>query len=247
MKAIFLFYLLPLIIYSQNTVDNYVNVSYSFVPNLEEMTSSKEQIDEKINDVSLKNVLNESIAILNEYKGLITFELIANRNQCVFFRNKIMIPDNVEGMNKTILKIMHDRFFFTDLTSNEMFEFVSFLGEDYLIQSYQSNIDWEVTTESKMIDGFLAYKAIGHDKVKNKKVIVWFSAQINFNFGPDYTSGLPGLILEYNLEKYSLVCSRIRFDLKKDMIDKISKPNGKVISQDDFNLIVSKAKEKIRN
>ena len=106
---------------------------------------------------------------------------------------------------------------------------------------------WEITTETKIIDGYKCYKAITtyediYNPYKDRKLVfnpvVWFTPDIPASFGPKGLDGLPGLILEgsINGKKY-LYASKIEFEYKK--IKVIEKPKGgKDITQKELENII---------
>ena len=70
--------------------------------------------------------------------------------------------------------------------------------------------EWEVSSASKMIDGFKVFKASTTEVTENSKgkfeheVVAWFAPEIPFGYGPVGYGGLPGLILELEMNKSNL-------------------------------------------
>lgn len=65
------------------------------------------------------------------------------------------------------------------------------------------DLHWELTTESKKINNFTCYKAIGYlnqrgyiKGLKKLYVLAWYSPDIALPFGPKFFAGLPGLVFE---------------------------------------------------
>jgi len=114
--------------------------------------------------------------------------------------------------------------------------------------------NWEITTETKNIDGYKCYKAITtyedmYNPVKDRKLvftpIVWFTPDIPASFGPKGLDGLPGLVLEATINgKKFIYASKIEFDYKK--IKEIAKPRGgKDITQKELeNVMLENFKKK---
>ncbi|UYW00797.1 GLPGLI family protein [Flavobacterium agricola] len=68
-----------------------------------------------------------------------------------------------------------------------------------------ADYDWQITTESKIIDGFTCYKARGviknFNEQYNQHIEAWFCPAIALPYGPYIYAGLPGLIFEvYRLD-----------------------------------------------
>jgi len=80
---------------------------------------------------------------------------------------------------------------------------------------------------------------------KEITVTAWYSPEIPINQGPENYWGLPGLILEVNDGKTTILCSKIVLNAKEKVEIKPSK-KGKVISQKDYDETVIKKLEEFR-
>jgi len=80
---------------------------------------------------------------------------------------------------------------------------------------------------------------------KEITVTAWYSPEIPVNQGPENYWGLPGLILEVNDGKTTILCSKIVLNAKEKVEIKPSK-KGKVISQKDYDETVIKKLEEFR-
>lgn len=95
----------------------------------------------------------------------------------------------------------------------------------------------EITQESKKIGDFICYKAI----TKNKRV-VWFTPEIPLQFGPKQYRGLPGLILEVEIGKVSIVAVEIIF---KPIDDIKQNYQGTVISEKNYKKKITEIAKRI--
>jgi GLPGLI family protein len=109
-----------------------------------------------------------------------------------------------------------------------------------LIEKKHEKLDWEITTENKIIDGYLCYKAIYLMKFMNRRgidtsipIVAWFAPSLPYAYGPKYFNGLPGLILELSDRKTTFLASSITISKDKELV--IDFPKGKTISQDDYS------------
>ncbi|WP_223548971.1 GLPGLI family protein [Aestuariivivens sp. NBU2969] len=76
-------------------------------------------------------------------------------------------------------------------------------------------------------------------------VTAWYTPQIPVNQGPDVYWGLPGLILELNVDRTTILCSKIILNpSEKEVIKMPSK--GKEVSQTEYDKIVNKKTEEMR-
>ena len=74
---------------------------------------------------------------------------------------------------------------------------------------------------------------------KEVEVVAWYTPQIPVNQGPGEYWGLPGLILEVNADRTTILCSKIVMNPEeKDNLKKPSK--GKEVTRDEYTEIVQK-------
>jgi len=85
----------------------------------------------------------------------------------------------------------------------------------------------------------------GIDIPKEVKVVAWYTMQIPVSNGPAEFSGLPGLILEVNSGKTTILCSSITLNPEKK--EEINEPTkGKEVTKKEYNDIVKKKMEEMR-
>mgnify|MGYP002640734999 CR=1 FL=1 len=76
-------------------------------------------------------------------------------------------------------------------------------------------------------------------------ITAWFTPQIPIGHGPGEYWGLPGLILELNIDRTTLLCSKIIMN-PKNMPSIEAPTKGEVVTQDAFQEIVTKKTEELR-
>ena len=77
------------------------------------------------------------------------------------------------------------------------------------------------------------------DIPKELTITAWYTPEIPVNQGPEGYWGLPGLILEVNDGKTSVLCSKVVLN-SKEKVEIKAPSNGKVISQKDYDETVVK-------
>lgn len=83
-------------------------------------------------------------------------------------------------------------------------------------------------------------------QVKMTDVVAWYSPQIPLSQGPLEYWGLPGLILEVNVGKTTILCSKIV--MNPDEKDKIKAPEkGKIVTKTEYQEIISGKMQEMRN
>ncbi|WP_432412736.1 GLPGLI family protein [Rasiella sp. SM2506] len=80
---------------------------------------------------------------------------------------------------------------------------------------------------------------------KEVEVTAWFTPQIPVSNGPGEYAGLPGLILEMNMHRTTILCSKIVLSTKAG--DKIEAPEkGDEVSREEYNKIVKEKMDEMR-
>jgi GLPGLI family protein len=124
--------------------------------------------------------------------------------------------------------------YFIDSTNKELIT----KTDDILLKSDAIASGWKISTETKMIDTYLCYKAIytyefvtRDNKTKTKTITAWFAPSLPFPYGPIEFHGLPGLILELNKDYTTYLAKKI---VLLDEEREIDFPKGKIIPKDDY-------------
>lgn len=128
-------------------------------------------------------------------------------------------------------------------------------GKRFLIKDKLKEQDWEMTSETKNIGNYTCYKATrkreetkksfsmtdGKKEEMEEKVIVetvaWYTPQIPVSNGPNKFWGLPGLILEIQDGKQTIVCTEIVLNPSEKVTIKEPK-KGKKVTQIKFDEIM---------
>ncbi|MCL5245825.1 GLPGLI family protein [Cellulophaga sp. 20_2_10] len=151
---------------------------------------------------------------------------------------------------------------------------IEMYSKNFLIKDELKKPDWKMGSETKKIGNYTAYKATlttpidttgmgamskmfrrgGNDanrterKIPTEKtVIAWYTLDIPISQGPAEYWGLPGLILEVEQEKSTLICSKIIMNAE-DVVEVKAPEKGKDINQADFDaLMLKKRQEMMQN
>ena len=154
-----------------------------------------------------------------------------------------------------------------------MIEDVEQFSKRFLVTEKMEQAQWEMGTETKKIGQYTCYKATlvkedtnidwgsifsrntkKKDSTKTKDVkpakkmlsiIAWYTPQIPVSTGPDKYYGLPGLILEINAGRTTMLCTEVAISSKEVL--EIKEPNkGKEVSRDEYNKIVKVKTEELK-
>jgi GLPGLI family protein len=144
--------------------------------------------------------------------------------------------------------------YYKDIREKRFVNQTEIQGKRFLVKDKLPEINWELSSETKNIGTYTCYKATYSkevDKVeisikdgetvkdKSKETIVttaWYTPQVPVSNGPAKYQGLPGLILEVNDGKKTIVCAEIILNPSKKIT--VTEPKkGKVVSQKKFTKI----------
>jgi GLPGLI family protein len=128
------------------------------------------------------------------------------------------------------------------------------MGKVFLVKDKLPQYDWVLSSETKNIGMYTCYKATFSKEVENTKITLvdgkpkeekekvietttaWYTPQVPISNGPSDYQGLPGLILEINDGKTTIVCTEIILNPTDKL--KIEAPKkGKVVTQEKFDKI----------
>jgi GLPGLI family protein len=149
-----------------------------------------------------------------------------------------------------------------------------FFGKQFLITDSLSSYSWKLEEVSKKIGDYICYKATYiipvsekqkkeyedfknkksdgktqlflMDKPKEKQVTVWYTPEIPVSHGPNEYWGLPGLILEVNVDQTTILCSKIVINPKEKIVIKEPK-NGKKVTNEEYERLIEQQMELMKN
>lgn len=175
----------------------------------------------------------------------IKYKLYIKDNESIFFLNENMINDAHGQMKISIALAGFNGSVYTNLKEDLKLRNRHTYGQEFLVKSHFDEVDWNLTSQTKKIGGYLTYKAVAEQhyyrasgEKKTRKIIAWFTPEINAPFGPLGYGNLPGLILELSLGgKTYMIESLKQVKLEPNSIKKPKE--GKKVSKKEFEDIGS--------
>ena len=127
-----------------------------------------------------------------------------------------------------------------DFDNNTMTNAIQHMGKDYLIEDEIAPIEWKIQNDLKEVAGHICMKAYTEDTLKSQKIVAWFAQDMPIKAGPDRFSGLPGLILEVDINDGAMVMTANKIDLKKltTELDLPKKIKSKKIKDTEYQALV---------
>ena len=134
--------------------------------------------------------------------------------------------------------------FFTkrDFAQNTMHDALTIQGKTYLVQDSMRCQDWKILNDLKEVAGHLCMNASWEDTLKQQKIIVWFALDIPHSGGPERLCGLPGLILEADVNNGAMIVSANRIEAKK-LTTELAPPKkskGKIATEAEYRTALKK-------
>lgn len=174
-------------------------------------------------------------------------------NQQSKFTLEFSMSSPVEKLDrKAVSSAKGNGTYYTDLNESESIREIKRFGERFLVISNKYN--FTITKEYKVVNGFLCFKAVTEEIVKlsdfnsnikdsKNEIIAWFAPDIPLQYGPIDVFGLPGLVLELQINNTSYIATEIIFD--NPSLD-INMPRGKKITEEEYNQILINAFNNLR-
>lgn len=193
-----------------------------------------------------KDKLDNSIVIgvTNELE-LMSFTLKYNKLNSVFNLNRSM-PKNEKWYNYAkILTDNYDNTWYQNLLTKESIVNKKIGDKTYQVVYDRMN-NWELTAETKNIQGYMCYKATRKEINKLKRLSItytaWFTPDISVPYGPIGNGGLPGVILQLKIP--NVVVFTVKEITLNKKINKIQTPkNGEKINIEQRDKLMRKARK----
>jgi GLPGLI family protein len=119
-------------------------------------------------------------------------------------------------------------------------------SEEFLIEDEIPRHPWKIAPETKIIAGYNCQRAWFIQKDSTEKYIeAWFTPQIPVSVGPEFYRGLPGAVLELDVQygEINYIAKKVSTKTPKDTELKLPK-GGKKVTKDEYDeFVAAKRKE----
>jgi len=88
-------------------------------------------------------------------------------------------------------------------------------GKTYLIEDTLQAPKWKILNNLKEVAGHVCMNAFWQDTIKKQKVSAWFALDMPLSAGPERFFGLPGIILELDVNDGGMVITADKIEAKK--------------------------------
>ena len=188
------------------------------------------------------------------------FTLTFSKEESIYKQNKSLAAPSPKSSNGISISVSsNEDVTYKNIKENRYTVDTEVYGKRFLIKDTIKPIQWELQAETKSIGEYICNKAIFKDTYETKTLTdegtletvtkerittAWYTMKIPVNKGPQQFQGLPGLILEINDGKLTLVCTKIVLNAEEK--EKIEEPKkGKEVTQEAFDAILQKKSEEM--
>ncbi|MGA0557023.1 GLPGLI family protein [Larkinella sp. VNQ87] len=127
-----------------------------------------------------------------------------------------------------------------DFKNGTKSDVIEMLGKTYIIEDSLKTPKWKILNQLKDIAGHICMKAETEDPIKQQKIVAWFAQDIPGSAGPELSYGLPGIILELDLDDGVVLVTATQVELK-DVSKELAatkKVKGKKITHADYEKLI---------
>lgn len=228
-----IFFFFNLLLYSQqNAVVHYKVTLYD----------GKFQNNKEANDFVV-TLLSKSKDFLKQTD----FVLKINNNEGIFIVDKTLSVSD-ESVSKFAYAIIEaDGLTYLNSNTREVLHQMEAYGSQIILLSSLNDQNWKIENQTKVINGFTCYKA--QLTIGNSSVTAWYAPKIALVFGPAGYGGLPGLILQLEVQNtfnpHTYYVTKIELNTSEKL--SINKPEkGKLVNKAEFDQMGEKAKENLK-
>jgi len=103
---------------------------------------------------------------------------------------------------------------YRDFEKNTEHDIIEMLGKTYIVDDSLSAPDWKIKNDLKEVAGHVCMNAYWEDTLKKQQVRVWFALDMPHSAGPERFYGLPGLILEVDVNNGGMLITADKIEMR---------------------------------
>ena len=164
-------------------------------------------------------------------------------NYDLFIKNNKSVYTLKEENSESGYSWKREKYILTrDHKKNKTEDIIETLGKTFLIEGDIPKHRWKILNEIKEVEGYLCMKAETTDTIKGQVIHAWFTDRIPFYGGPEGYGGLPGLILELDINDGDAIIAATSVDLELTELEfpKQGKKKGKRTTYSELNALYAK-------
>lgn len=225
---------------------------------------SHRKLDIKLDSTQVDSGMKEMVMAQLKKQFEKTYTLTFNKEASIYKEDEQLSAPQPSGMQVVMINTGGSDVLYKNTKQKRFVNQNESFSKLFLIKDSLKTFDWKLTGETKNIGEYTCYKATlkrereviktsfsfnGNESEKEDEneapemeeyiTTAWYTTQIPVNNGPGNYYGLPGLILEVNNGRETLICSKIVLNPKKK-IEIVEPKKGKEITQEKYDAIIDK-------
>ena len=129
-----------------------------------------------------------------------------------------------------------------DFGKNTLYDGITMLGKTYLVLDTITPPAWKILNDMKEVAGHICMNAMLKDTLRHQETIAWFALDMPNSAGPERFFGLPGMVLEVDINNGALMITADKIELKT-LTHELAVPEkikGKKIDSDEYQKLIEK-------
>ncbi|AKD56723.1 GLPGLI family protein [Spirosoma radiotolerans] len=131
-------------------------------------------------------------------------------------------------------------YLYRNFEKDKKIDIIEMLGKTYIVDDSLHAPAWKIGNQIKEVAGYICMKAETEDPIKKQKITAWFAQDIPVSAGPERMNGLPGLILELDINDgdVTIEAANVAFrSLTPDDL-KLPKQKGKKLTDAAYDALI---------
>lgn len=181
-----------------------------------------------------KDRMKQTWGTRDEYKQKMT--LYFNEKQSYYSFPKVVENEGGWSWSEADYKI------YRNFEKETRTDIIGMLGKTYVVEDSLKAPSWKVMNKIKEVAGRMCMMAVTEDTIKDQKITAWFANDIPVPGGPELYTGLPGMILELDINDGDVVISAIDIKMKPVAAEDLNVPKkikGRKINSQQYDNLVS--------
>ncbi len=172
-------------------------------------------------------------------------------NAILYFSKNESKYEDIEDTNQPDMYSSKKQVFFMhhNFLKGKMSYAFPFNSKTYIINDSLQTPAWKVLNDMKEVAGHICMNATYRDELRKQNIVAWFALDIPTNIGPERFIGLPGAILEVDINNGAMVIwaeNIVYKNLTNNELSIPSKVKGKNVSVSEYSEILKKHYEEQR-
>lgn len=210
--------------------------------------------------ITYEQVLNISKSIPEEVRQYVPGEK-TSRHKLYFDSTQSLYITEPESPTGSVMFMGSDRVYYMNKAKNKRVTATTVGDDEYRMVDTLKKIDWTITEETKTILGYTCKKAVTKKMAPRSMVqvittstpissfeapelvettiIAWYTDKIPFSGGPDSYFGLPGIILEMDINDGEKQITALDISTGANGSTLAEPKKGKIVTSDELNKVLA--------